>query len=108
MKRVLSTSVSVGVATGLYGISFGALASVAGLDLLRALALAELPTSSDADLERYSKGVVHGAMLQALAREKNDLLAALKRIDMTAQPEAYAQVQRQLVELEAERRTYMA
>jgi DNA primase len=78
------------------------------LDLLRALALAELPTSSDADLERYSKGVVHGAMLQALAREKNDLLAALKRIDMTAQPEAYAQVQRQLVELEAERRTYMA
>jgi DNA primase len=78
------------------------------LDLLRALALAELPTASDADLERYSKGVVHGAMLQALAREKNDLLAALKRIDMTAQPEAYAQVQRQLVELEAERRTYMA
>ncbi len=78
------------------------------LDLLRALALAELPASNDADLERYSKGVVNGAMLQALAREKNDLLAALKRIDMTSQPDAYAQVQRQLVELEAERRTYMA
>ncbi|MFM1958080.1 MAG: hypothetical protein RI929_443 [Actinomycetota bacterium] len=78
------------------------------LDLLRALALAELPAASDADLERYSKGVVNGAMLQALAREKNDLLAALKRIDMTSQPDAYAQVQRQLVELEAERRSYMA
>jgi DNA primase len=78
------------------------------LDLLRALALAELPASSEADLERYSKGVVNGAMLQALAREKNDLLAALKRIDMTSQPDAYSQVQRQLVELEAERRTYMA
>lgn len=78
------------------------------LDLLRALALAELPASNDADLEKYSKGVVNGAMLQALAREKNDLLAALKRIDMSSQPDAYAQVQRQLVELEAERRTYMA
>ena len=78
------------------------------LDLLRALALAELPASSEADLERYSKGVVSGAMLQALAREKNDLLAALKRIDMTSQPDEYSQVQRQLVELEAERRTYMA
>ena len=78
------------------------------LDLLRALALAELPASSEADLERYSKGVVNGAMLQALAREKNDLLAALKRIDMASQPDAYSQVQRQLVELEAERRTYMA
>ena len=78
------------------------------LDLLRALALAELPAANDADLERYSKGVVYGAMLQALAREKNDLLAALKRIDMSTQPDAYAQVQRQLVELEAERRTYMA
>jgi DNA primase len=78
------------------------------LDLLRALALAELPATSDSDLERYSKGVVSGAMLQALAREKNDLLAALKRIDMATQPDSYAAVQRQLVELEAERRTYMA
>ena len=78
------------------------------LDLLRALALAELPAANDADLEKYCKGVVNGAMLQALAREKNDLLAALKRIDMAAQAEAYSQVQRQLVELEAERRTYMS
>lgn len=78
------------------------------LDLLRALALAELPAANDADLEKYCKGVVNGAMLQALAREKNDLLAALKRIDMATQAEAYSQVQRQLVELEAERRTYMS
>jgi DNA primase len=78
------------------------------LDLLRALAMAELPAANDADLEKYCKGVVNGAMLQALAREKNDLLAALKRIDMATQAEAYSQVQRQLVELEAERRTYMS
>ena len=78
------------------------------LDLLRALALAELPAANDADLDKYCVGVVNGAMLQALAREKNDLLAALKRIDMATQAEAYSQVQRQLVELEAERRTYMS
>jgi len=78
------------------------------LDLLRALAMAELPAANDADLEKYCKGVVNGAMLQALAREKNDLLAALKRIDMATQADAYSQVQRQLVELEAERRTYMS
>ena len=78
------------------------------LDLLRALAMAELPAANDADLQKYCRGVVNGAMLQALAREKNDLLAALKRIDMATQAEAYSQVQRQLVELEAERRTYMS
>jgi predicted branched-subunit amino acid permease len=42
MKRVLSTSISVGLATGLYGISFGALASVAGLDLLSIMLLSIL------------------------------------------------------------------
>lgn len=77
------------------------------LNLIRELALSELPAHTEADLSRYARGVVNGAMLQALAREKTDLLAALKRIDMASQPEAYAQVQRQLVELEAERRSYM-
>lgn len=77
------------------------------LVLIRELALAELPAKNEVEMARYAKGVVNGAMLQALAREKTDLLAALKRIDMIAQPDAYAQVQRQLVELETERRSYM-
>lgn len=42
MKRVLSTSVSVGLATGLYGVSFGALASASGLDLLSVMLLSLL------------------------------------------------------------------
>jgi len=37
-----ATSVSVGVATGLYGISFGALSSVAGLDIWQTMALSLL------------------------------------------------------------------
>lgn len=77
------------------------------LELIRELALGELPAKSETELSRYANGVVNGAMLQALAREKTDLLAALKRIDMATQAEAYSQVQRQLVELEAERRSYM-
>lgn len=77
------------------------------LELIRELALSELPAKSETELSRYANGVVSGAMLQALAREKTDLLAALKRIDMATQAEAYSQVQRQLVELEAERRSYM-
>lgn len=41
-KQVISTSVSVGLATGLYGISFGALASAAGLDLISIMLLSIL------------------------------------------------------------------
>ena len=81
--------------------------SGADLDLLRELALSELPAKTESDMAKYAKGVVSGAMLQSLAREKTDLLAALKRIDMANQPDAHAMVQRQLVELEAERRSYM-
>ncbi|MEY3625269.1 MAG: hypothetical protein RL696_650 [Actinomycetota bacterium] len=42
MKSVLSTSISVGLATGLYGISFGALAAASGLDLLSVMLLSTL------------------------------------------------------------------
>lgn len=75
--------------------------------LVRELALAELPVGEKSDLERYSKGIVRGAIIQALSREKEDLLGALRRLDPTNQAEAIAAVQRQLVELEAERRQLM-
>jgi predicted branched-subunit amino acid permease len=42
MKRLLSTSLSVSVATGVYGISFGALGVAAGLDLLSVMLLSLL------------------------------------------------------------------
>lgn len=41
-KSVLATSVGVGLATGLYGISFGALASAAGLDFWQTMVLSLL------------------------------------------------------------------
>lgn len=76
-------------------------------DFVRALALAELPVQNEAGLDRYAKGVVRTAMLNTLGREKQDLMAALRRIDPATSPDQVAQVQRELVALESERRELM-
>lgn len=41
-RQVLATSISVGIATGLYGISFGAIGVAAGLDILSVMLLSLL------------------------------------------------------------------
>jgi len=74
---------------------------------VRSLALAPLPVANDSELARYSAGVVSGAMLQTLNREKTDLLAALKRLEGSDNREQSDQIQRQLMSLEAERRALM-
>lgn len=75
--------------------------------LIRELALASLPVRNDLELGKYSAGIVRGALMQALAREKTDLLSALKRIDAQLNADQVAQIQQQLVELETERRALM-
>lgn len=75
--------------------------------LIRELALSPLPVRNETELAKYAAGIVRGALMQALAREKNDLLAALKRIDGTTFPDQVSQIQQQLVELENERRALM-
>jgi DNA primase len=77
------------------------------LSLIRELSLAQLPATGEQELERYAKGVVKGAMVQALNQEKIDLMAALRRIDPAENPEAQAAIAKQLVELESERRALM-
>lgn len=77
------------------------------VDDIRSLAMAELPVRSQMELERYAKGIVKSALMQALLREKNDLLAALKRIDADGQPEAANALQQELMKLELERRSLM-
>ncbi|CAB4572308.1 unannotated protein [freshwater metagenome] len=74
---------------------------------IRQLALAPLPLKSEADLGKYSQGIVSGAMIKALDREKTDLLAALRRAELASSDEQKSAIQRQLVELEAERRSLM-
>lgn len=72
--------------------------------LLRSIAAQALPAKSDAELIRYGQGVISRALTNALAHEKADLLAALRRIDAAENPDENARIQRALVELEAERR----
>jgi hypothetical protein len=63
--------------------------------------------NSEAEIPRYAQGVVNGAMIKALEREKSDLLAALRRAEANASDEQKSAIQRQLVELEEERRSLM-
>jgi len=74
---------------------------------VRSLALATLPVANESELQRYSAGIVSGAMLQTLNREKTDLLAALKRLEGSSSSDQIEQIQRQLMSLEAERRALM-
>ena len=66
MKRVLSTSISVGLATGLYGISFGALAAVAGLDLLSIMLLSVLMFSGGSQFAFIGVIAAGGAPISAI------------------------------------------
>jgi DNA primase len=86
------------------------IASIAPQELqsvVRELALAPLPLKSEAELGKYSQGIVSSAMIRALDREKTDLLAALRRAELGGSDEQKAAIQRQLVDLEAERRSLM-
>ena len=64
-----------------------------------------LPAHTDEQLLRYGQGVVSRGIAAVLAREKNELLAALRRTDQATEPDVYAEIQRKLVALETERRT---
>lgn len=72
--------------------------------MLRSIAAQALPAKTEADLVKYGQGVISRALINALAHEKANLMAALRRTDVAEDPKQSAQVQRQLVELEAERR----
>jgi DNA primase len=48
--------------------------------------------------------VVSRALVNALAHEKANLLAALRRTDVAEDPQESARIQRELVDLETERR----
>ena len=72
--------------------------------LLRSIAAQALPAKSEADLVKYGQGVVSRALINALAHEKANLMAALRRTDIADDAEASAKIQRELVDLETERR----
>lgn len=70
--------------------------------LLRSIAAQALPAKNHDDLVRYGQGVIARALINALAHSKAELMAALRRDGIDG--EESARIQRELVELEAERR----
>ena len=74
------------------------------LGILREIAAKELPAADENSLIRYGQGVISKALMNSLALEKTQLLAALRRTDASANPDESSRIQRALVELEAQRR----
>ena len=72
--------------------------------LFRQLAVAPMPAKDELSLQKYAKGVVKKAMMNALDREKSDLLMALRRFDPDKQQKEMEMIQRHLQDLERERR----
>jgi DNA primase len=70
--------------------------------ILREIAAQTLPAADAEGLSRYGLGVIARAITNAIAREKADLLAELRRVE-PGSPES-AEVQRRLMTLESERR----
>ena len=71
---------------------------------LRAIAAQALPAKTAEDLVRYGQGVISRALINALEHEKANLLSLLKRNDVVDDAAKTSEIQRSLVELEAERR----
>ena len=67
MKRVITTSLSVSVATGLYGISFGALGVASGLDIVSVMLLSLLMFSGASQFAFIGVIAAGGAPLAAIA-----------------------------------------
>lgn len=74
------------------------------LGMLREIAAKALPAADEASLIRYGQGVITKALMNSLALEKAQLLAALRRTDASANPDESGRIQRALVDLEAQRR----
>lgn len=71
---------------------------------LRAIAAQSLPAKTAEDLVRYGQGVISRALINALEHEKANLLSLLKRNDVVDDAAKTSEIQKSLVELEAERR----
>lgn len=63
-----------------------------------------LPARNEDELLIYARGVIGRALASLLAREKTELLAALRRVDPVAEAEEHKRIQQRLIELEVERR----
>jgi len=71
--------------------------------LAQQLVVAPLPGRAD-QLERYCRDIVRSLLDRDLLRRKAELMGSLQRVDSRADPERFAEVQRDLVDVENRRR----
>ncbi|MBC7589973.1 MAG: DNA primase, partial [Salinibacterium sp.] len=71
--------------------------------LVNQLAVAPIPAREDT-LPVYCVSIVSDFIDRNLLREKRQVMGSLQRLDATTEPERYAEVQRELVRIETERR----
>jgi len=72
--------------------------------LVQQLAIAPIP-QRDELMASYCVGVVTALIDRDLLRKKKDLLGALQRLNKEEQPEKYTELQRELMRIEADRRS---
>ncbi|TBN56937.1 DNA primase [Glaciihabitans arcticus] len=71
--------------------------------LVKQLGVAPIPQHAEL-LASYCKGVVASLLERDVLRRKRDLMGSLQRLDATADPQRYEELQRELVATENERR----
>jgi DNA primase len=71
--------------------------------LVNQLAVAPIPARED-KLAVYCTSIVSDFIDRDLLREKRSVMGTMQRLDAAAEPERYAEVQRELVRIETERR----
>ncbi|GEO94705.1 DNA primase [Kocuria turfanensis] len=72
---------------------------------LAELAVTPLPATTQQQLERYTADILNRLFELQINRRKSDRLAELQRTDPAGQRERYQQLQRELLELEMQRRS---
>ncbi|MEH0111318.1 DNA primase [Tersicoccus sp. MR15.9] len=68
------------------------------------LAISPLPASTEENLRAYAEGVLHHLFDAQIARRKQDMLAQLQRLDGAEDADQARALQRELMELELQRR----
>ena len=76
--------------------------------LVEELAVAPIPERPDRQPETYLRRITSDLIQRHLRRRKDELIGRLQRTDAVGDPETYRGLQRQLVQLEADRRAFLA
>src|SRR5690625_5789594 len=85
LRSIRRTGLSIGVATGLYGISYGALATAAGLDVWQAMVLSAVMFTGGSQFAFVGRSEEHTSELQSRGHLVCRLVLEKKKIQ-TLQP----------------------